>query len=60
VLASKLKRVIGFIVLLVAAFLVNGLILRWLGGFGSAGQAMERWGDRSARRWARKHGLKGF
>jgi hypothetical protein len=42
------------------ASLVNGLIFRWLGGFGGAGEAMERWGDHSARRWARRRGMKGF
>ena len=25
-----------------------------------AGEAMQRWGDRTARRWARRHGLTGF
>jgi hypothetical protein len=44
---------------IVAALLVNGLVFRWLGGFGSAGRAMERWGERRARRWARRRGLKG-
>jgi len=28
-----------------AAFRVNGFVFRWLGGFGSAGQAIERWGE---------------
>ena len=42
------------------ALVVNGFILRWLGGFVSAGEAMKRWGDHSARRWARRQGLKGF
>jgi hypothetical protein len=42
------------------ALLVNGLIFRWLGGFAGAGQAMERWGDHSARRWARRRGMKSF
>jgi hypothetical protein len=42
------------------ALLVNGLIFRWLGGFVGAGQAMERWGNHSAKRWARRHGIKGF
>jgi hypothetical protein len=42
------------------ALLVNGLVFRWLGGFGAAGEAMERWGGHSARRWARRRGMKGF
>jgi hypothetical protein len=42
------------------ALLVNGLIFRWLGGFVGAGQAMERWGDQSARRWAGRRSMKGF
>jgi hypothetical protein len=42
------------------ALLVNGLIFRWLGGFVGAGQAIERWGNQSARSWARRRGLKGF
>jgi hypothetical protein len=45
---------------LALALVVNGVILRWLGGFGAAGKAMERWGDHSARRWAQRRGLKGF
>jgi hypothetical protein len=45
---------------IVLAVTVNGLIFRWLGGFGSAGTAMERWGNHAARRWARRRGLKGF
>jgi threonine/homoserine/homoserine lactone efflux protein len=45
---------------IVLAVTVNGLIFRWLGGFASAGTAMERWGNHTARRWARRRGLKGF
>ena len=39
------------------AMLVNGLVFRWLGGFGSAGRAVSRWGDHAGRRWIRRHGL---
>ena len=45
---------------IVFALLANGLIFRWLGGFVGAGQAVERWGERSAKRWARRRGMKGF
>jgi len=40
-----------------AALVGNGLVLRWLGGFAGAGSAIERWGNHSARRWARRHGI---
>jgi hypothetical protein len=43
---------------IVAALSVNGLVFRWLGGFSSAGQALERWGERRARRWARRRGVR--
>jgi hypothetical protein len=52
--------VVWALIWIVAAGLVNGLVFRWLGGFGSAGRAVERWGDSSARRWARRRGLKGY
>jgi hypothetical protein len=39
------------------ALVANGLVLRWLGGFGAAGAAIERWGNHSARSWARRHGI---
>jgi hypothetical protein len=42
------------------ALVVNGLLFRWLGGFGAAGKAIGRWGDHSARRWGRRRGVKGF
>ena len=54
------RRVLWAWIWIVFALLVNGLIFRWLGGFVGAGQAVERWGERSAKRWARRRGMKGF
>ena len=54
------RRVLWACIWIAVALLVNGLIFRWLGGFGTAGEAMERWGEHSARRWARRRGMKGF
>jgi hypothetical protein len=48
------------LVWIVLAMTVNGVVFRWLGGFGSAGQAIEGWGSRRARKWARRRGLKPF
>jgi hypothetical protein len=54
------RRVLWAWIWIVFALLVNGLIFRWLGGFVGAGQAVERWGEGSAKRWARRRGMKGF
>jgi hypothetical protein len=51
--------VVSALIWIGAAMLVNGLVFRWLGGFGSAGLALQRWGDTRARRWARRRGLAG-
>jgi hypothetical protein len=50
-------RVLSAAAWIVLAMLVNGLVFRWLGGFGSAGRAVSRWGDLAGRRWVRRHGL---
>jgi hypothetical protein len=42
---------------IVCVWLLNGLVLRWLGGFAGAGRAIERWGNHSARLWMRRHGI---
>ena len=53
------RRAVWVWISIALAMVVNGLIFRWLGGFIGAGRAMERWGDHSARRWARRRGMKG-
>jgi hypothetical protein len=40
-----------------AAMLVNGLILRWLGGFASAEKALSSWGEHEGRKWIERRGL---
>jgi hypothetical protein len=52
--------VVSTAIWIVAAFLANGLVFRWLGGFDSAGRAIGRWGDSRARKWAQRRGLKGY
>jgi hypothetical protein len=37
-------------ILIVALYVGNGLLFRFLGGFESAGEAMRRWGEATARR----------
>jgi hypothetical protein len=51
------ERVFSAFAWIALAVLVNGLVFRWLGGFGSAGRAVSRWGDHAGRRWIRRHGL---
>ena len=36
---------------------VNGLILRWLGGFDAAEKALSRWGEHEGRKWIERRGL---
>jgi hypothetical protein len=57
---ATLAQVVWAWVWIAVALVLNGFIFRWLGGFGSAGKAIERWGGHSARRWARRRGMKGF
>jgi hypothetical protein len=49
--------VLSAFVWIALAMLVNGFVFRWLGGFGSAGRAVSRWGDSAGRRWVRRRGL---
>jgi hypothetical protein len=53
-----LPGLIATVVWIVLAMAVNGLVFRWLGGFDSAGRAVQGWGNRRARKWARRRGLK--
>jgi hypothetical protein len=52
--------VISALIWIAVACSVNGLVFRWLGGFGSASRAIERWGAARGRRWARRRGLPGY
>ena len=45
------------LLLIVACYMVPALILRYLGGFNSAADAMSNWGRRSSLRRIRKQGL---
>jgi hypothetical protein len=42
------------------AMVVNGLILRWLGGFDAAEKALSRWGEHESRKWVDRHGMHAF
>ena len=45
------------LLIIVACYMVPALILRYLGGFNSAADAMSNWGRRSSLRRIRKQGL---
>ena len=45
------------LLIIVACYMVPALILRYLGGFNSAADAMSNWGRRSSIRRIRKQGL---
>jgi hypothetical protein len=42
---------------IVGAMVVNGLVLRWLGGFDAAEKALSHWGEHEGRKWIDRRGL---
>jgi hypothetical protein len=42
---------------LAGAMVLNGLILRWLGGFAAAEKALSQWGAHESRKWVERRGL---
>jgi hypothetical protein len=56
-LQSYDDRSVWNLLIIVACYMVPALILRYLGGFNSAADAMSNWGRRSSIRKIRKQGL---
>jgi hypothetical protein len=51
-----MRAAVWDLVIIVACSLFPALVLRWLGGFGAAGDAIANWGRRSSLRRVRRAG----